>query len=253
MNIKERQKTILEILDSNGSTSIFELAAHFQVSEMTIRRDLIILEKQGLLHRVYGGAVNNRGRSYEPPFIVREVKNTDKKKRIGKVAADLVNIGESLIIDIGTTTLEMAKNLSKKNNITVITPSLHIINLLLEQPGIRLIVPGGILRKGELSLVGNLAERTFQDFFVDKLFLGVGAIDIKVGLTEFNLEDAQVKKAMLQSAKEIIVLADATKFGQIAFASVCPLKMVNKIITDYSIDQTILEELRSQKIEVILA
>jgi DeoR/GlpR family transcriptional regulator of sugar metabolism len=219
---------------------------------MTIRRDLVILEKQGFLQRIHGGAVSNRGRSYEPPFIIRQVKKIDEKRRIGEAAAALVNIGESLILDVGTTTLEMAKHLIKKHNITVITPSLHIINLLLEQPGIRLIVPGGIIRKGELSLVGNLTERTFQDFFVDKLFLGVGAIDTQVGLTEFNLEDAEVKKAMLRSAKEIIVLADSSKFGQVAFASICPLRMVNRIITDRYLEPSIFEELRSQKIEVIL-
>jgi DeoR/GlpR family transcriptional regulator of sugar metabolism len=252
MTLKERHKEILEILDLNGSTSVSQLAARFQVSEMTIRRDLVILEKQGFLQRIHGGAVSNRGRSYEPPFIIRQVKKIDEKRRIGEAAAALVNIGESLILDVGTTTLEMAKHLIKKHNITVITPSLHIINLLLEQPGIRLIVPGGIIRKGELSLVGNLTERTFQDFFVDKLFLGVGAIDTQVGLTEFNLEDAEVKKAMLRSAKEIIVLADSSKFGQVAFASICPLRMVNRIITDRYLEPSIFEELRSQKIEVIL-
>jgi len=250
---EERHKQILDVLDSSGSTLVSQLAARFQVSEMTIRRDLITLEKKGFLHRVHGGAVSSRGRSYEPPFIVRQVKNIDEKRRIGEAAAGMVNTGESLILDVGTTTLEMAHHLLGKRNITVITPSLHIANLLTEQPGIRLILPGGILRKGELSLVGNLAERAFQDFFVDKLFLGVGAIDLQAGLTEFNMEDSEVKKVMLRSAKEIIVLADASKFGQVAFASIGPLKLASRIVTDRSLDPAILAQLQAEKIEVILA
>lgn len=253
MSTQERLRGILNLLETNGSTLVSQLAARFQVSEMTIRRDLIALERKGVLYRVHGGAVSSRGRSYEPPFIVRQMKNLDEKRRIGEAAAGLVNAGETLILDVGTTTLEMARHLLGKRNITVITPSLHIANLLTEQPGIRLILPGGILRKGELSLVGSLAERAFQDFFVDKLFLGVGAIDFQAGLSEFNLEDSQVKKAMLRSAKEIVVLADASKFGQVAFASIAPLKVVGRIVTDQSLDPALLARLQEEKIEVLLA
>jgi DeoR/GlpR family transcriptional regulator of sugar metabolism len=253
MSSQERLQGILNLLESDGSTLVTQLAARFQVSEMTIRRDLIALERKGFLHRVHGGAVSSRGRSYEPPFIVRQMKNLDEKRRIGEAAAGLVNAGESLILDVGTTTLEMARHLMGKRNITVITPSLHIANLLTEQPGIRLILPGGILRKGESSLVGSLTELAFQDFFVDKLFLGVGAIDFQAGLSEFNLDDSQVKKAMLRSAKEIVVLADASKFGQVAFASIAPLKVVSRIVTDPSLDPAILARLKEEKIEVILA
>ena len=249
----KRHKGILDLLDSNGSTSVVDLAGRFRVSEMTIRRDLVSLERKGLLQRIYGGAVSNRRQNYEPPFILRSGRNLEEKKRIGEAAAGLVKPGDSIILDVGTTTLEMARHLREKWNITVVTPSLHIANLLTEQPGIRLILTGGILRRGELSLVGNLAEQAFRDFFVDKLFLGVGGIDFQSGLSEFNLEDSRVKKAMLSGAKEIIVLADASKFGQVAFASIAPLKMVSRVVTDRSLDPAMLTRLQAEKIEVVLA
>jgi DeoR family fructose operon transcriptional repressor len=177
----------------------------------------------------------------------------EEKRRIAAAAAALVSSGDSVILDVGTTMLEMARNLLDKRNITVITPSLHIANLLTDQPGIRLILTGGIVRNGELSLVGNLAVEAFRGFYVDKLFLGVGGIDFQAGLTEFNLEDSEVKKAMLRSAKETILVADASKFGRVAFAAIGPLSAVRRIVTDRSIDPVILARLKEERIETILA
>jgi len=250
---EERHQIILGLLDSHGSVTVADLVARFNVSEMTVRRDLDALERKGLLRRVHGGAVSTRGRNYEPPFLSRSAKHRAEKERIGQVAASLVNNGDSIILDVGTTTLEVARHLADRRNLTIITPSFHIASPLAEQPGIRLILTGGILRPGELSLVGNLAERAFQDFFVDKLFLGIGGIDFGAGLTEFNLEDALVKKAMLRSAKEIIVVADASKFGQVAFAAVAPLNVVSRIVTDASLDPVTRTRLQAENIEFILA
>lgn len=253
MLIDERHQIILKLLESQSSVRVTDLRDQFDVSKMTIRRDLSMLERKGLLRRVHGGAVNTRGSSYEPPFLSREAVNSEKKERIGQTAADLVQDGDSITLDVGTTTLEMTKHLQKKNNLTLITPSLHIANTLSQQPNMRLILTGGILRPGELSLVGKLSERTFDDFFVDKLFLGVGGISISAGLTEYNLEDALVKKAMLRSAKEVIVLADASKFEQIAFASVAPIDVISRIVTDTSLDEEVRLMLEAREIEVILA
>lgn len=250
---EERHQVILNLLDEHGSVTVNELVARFSVSEMTVRRDLDALERKALLRRVHGGAVSARGRSYEPPFLNRGAVHRAEKERIGQVAASLVTNGDSITLDVGTTTLEVARHLADKRNLTIVTPSFHIASLLAEQPGIRLILTGGILRPGELSLIGNLAERAFQDFYVDKLFLGIGGIDFEAGLSEFNLEDALVKKAMLRSAKEVIVVADAGKFGQVAFAAVAPLDAVDRIVTDESLDPAILARLQAQNIDVILA
>lgn len=246
-----RQQTILDQLDKDGSVSVTDMVARFEVSEMTIRRDLAQLEKQGLLRRVYGGAVSQRGRSYEPPFILRTTENLDSKQRIGAAAAALIKNGDSISLDVGTTTLELAKNLHTKQNLTVITASLQIANELINHPGIRLIVTGGILRPGELSLIGHLSENAFREFYVDKLFLAAGAVDLQEGVTEFNLEDTLIKRAMIKNAKQIILIVDSSKFQQTAFASILPLQLIHTIITDNEIDDELAHQIRSLGIELI--
>jgi DeoR/GlpR family transcriptional regulator of sugar metabolism len=249
---EERRQKILQLIETHGSVDVSDLCTRFGVSEMTIRRDLSDLQSKGLLRRVRGGAVNARGRSYEPPFLIRAMEHRAEKARIGQVAAALISDGDSVALDVGTTTLEIARHLEGRQNLTIVTPSLHIANVLASQPGIRLILTGGILRPDELSLIGSMAERAFHDFYVDKLFLGIGAIDLQAGLTEFNLEDAQVKRAMLGTAKECIVVADSSKFGRIAFVAAASLKDVDKIVTDSALDPQVAEQLRELDIEVIL-
>ena len=182
---------------------------------MTVRRDLDELARNGLLRRVHGGAVSARGRSYEPAFLSRSTQNQEEKQRIAAAAVELIRNGDSVALDVGTTALEVARQLEGKRDLTVITPSLRVASLLSESQGLRLMLTGGILRPGELSLVGNMAEAAFQQFYVDKLLLGIGGIDLNAGFTEFSLEDALVKKAMLRAAKEIVVIADSSKFGRI--------------------------------------
>jgi DeoR/GlpR family transcriptional regulator of sugar metabolism len=250
---EERRQQIIQLIETRSSVSVADLCTRFDVSEMTIRRDLADLEGAGLLRRVYGGAVSTRGRSYEPPFLTRAGKHQVEKERIGQVAAALINDGDSLALDVGTTTLEIARHLEGRQNLTIVTPSLHIANALANRPGIRLILTGGVLRTSELSLIGHLAETAFRELYVDKLFLGVGGIDFEAGLTEFNLEDASVKRAMVASAKECILVADASKFGNIAFAAVAPLSAVHKIVTDSAVKPEIVSRLKEMNIEVILA
>lgn len=253
MLVDDRRKRILELVDKEGSVAVDDLAQRFAVSEMTIRRDLRLLQKSGFLKRVHGGATSNRGRSYEPPFMLRATEYNTAKVAIGRQAAELVQDGDSIALDVGTTTLELARNLVDRQNLTVITPSLHIANTLASQPGIRLILSGGIVRPGELSMVGQLAEDALAKFHVDKLFLGVGGIDIETGLTEFNVDDSQVKQALIRRAKECIVVTDSSKFGNIAFAAVAPISVVDTIVTDSYLNPNIRVSLEERDIEVILA
>jgi DeoR family transcriptional regulator, fructose operon transcriptional repressor len=249
----QRQQAILDLLDKKHALQVTDLVALFDVSEMTVRRDLDMLERKGLLRRVHGGAVSNRGRSYEPPFMLRSSANKEAKERIGRAAAALVQNGDSIMLDVGTTTREIARNLKDRQNLTVITPCFQIAALLVENPDIRLILTGGILRHGELSLVGHLAERAIQDFFVDKLFLGVGGVDLKAGFTEFNLEDTLVKQAMLRQAKDITVVADASKFGHVAFTAIASLQAVNRIIGDTGIPADTAQEIEALGLELVFA
>lgn len=253
MHSDQRHRIILELLDKNEAISVVEVAACLDVSEMTVRRDLDVLESRGLLKRVHGGAVSIRGRSYEPSYVIRSNLHNEAKTRIGQLAATLIADGDSIALDVGTTTLEVARALTDKRGLTVLTPSIHIAEFLSRFPEVRVIVSGGILRPGEMSLVGGLTERNFAEFFVDKLFLGIGGIDIKAGLTEYNLEDAQVKRTMIGIAKEVIVVADASKMGQVAFAAVAPLNVVNKIVTDNEISEAFLIQLQQAGVEVLVA
>jgi len=249
----QRHQTIINLLEDLGAVTVSDLVKEFKVSEMTIRRDLDILENQGLLRRVHGGAVSRRGRSYEPPFMLRTSENLENKIRISEAAVNLIQNGDSITLDVGTTTLEIARQLQNKQDLTVITPSLQIANELINHPGIRLILTGGILRIGELSMVGHLAERIFEDFFVDKLFLGAGAVDLKTGVSEFNIEDALVKRAMVKSAKSVVLVADSSKFNQVAFTSIVPLSDIHTIITDKDLDPHLQAQIQAEGIELILA
>jgi DeoR/GlpR family transcriptional regulator of sugar metabolism len=249
---EERRRAILDLLDTKGTVSVTELRSRFDVSEMTIRRDLDDLDNRGLLQRVHGGAVSALGRSYEPAFLKRSSLFQAEKARIGKAAVELINNGDSIALDVGTTTLEIARQLGDKRDLTIITPSLRIGNQLAETNGVRLILAGGIIRPGELSMVGEMAEEAFQRFYVDKLFIGVGGIDIEAGLTEYNLEDASVKKAMLRAAKETVVVADASKFSRVSFAVIAPINVASRIITDDSVDAAILKELDARGIEITI-
>lgn len=249
----DRKQKILSLLDENGSIQVSELIDLFDVSDMTIRRDLDILERKGLLRRVHGGAVLNRGRSYEPPFLSRSTSRQEQKQRIGQAAADLIHVGDSIMLDVGTSTLEVARAIPANQNLTVITPCFQIANLLANHPGMRLILTGGIIRPGELSMVGHLAERAVRDFFVDKLFLGAAGVDLQSGLTEFNIEDTLVKQAMLNQAKEVILVVDSLKFSKVAFTAIAPITVVHHIVTDNELSDSIAKQIKEMGIKLTLA
>lgn len=249
----ERRKRILELIETKNSMTVTELCELFDVSEMTIRRDLRFLDREGLLQRVHGGAILHRGRSYEPTFPSRRNQNARQKEAIGRKAAALVNEGDSLALDVGTTTLEVARALVGVKNLTIITSSLPIANVLANAPGIRLILSGGIVREFELSMIGHVAARTFRDFRVDKAFIGIGGLDLQNGLTEYSLEDALVKQVIIDHAEQVIITADSSKLGQTCFAAVAPLSSIEVLITDTAAPPEFVEELQRKDIDVILA
>lgn len=236
MNAKKRQQIIIQLLTEKGAITVAELCEHFQVSDMTIRRDLSALESAGLLRRIYGGAVGARGRSFEPPLLTRTQESQYAKEAIGAYAAGMVNEGDSIALDVGTTTLAMARHLSRLRAITVVTASLPIVNVLLDYPDIQVIMAGGILRREEQSMVGQIAEQTFQRFHVDKVFVGVAGVDLDAGLTEYNVDDARVKEQLISSGGRRILLVDSSKLGRRKFAGVARLSQIHEIVTDDKIE-----------------
>lgn len=252
MTTVERKAILLQRINSAGLISIKELAQEIKVSEMTIRRDLDSLEKTNLIKRKYGKAISIRGTSYEPSYQERAIENSAIKSTLGKLGASLVKDGDSIAFDTGTTVFEVAQNLTDSLNLTVLTHSLHIVDLLKTAPSIsQIIVLGGILRKEENSLVGDLAISGLKNFYLDKLFLGVGGISSNFDLTEFNYDDAIVKRMIISHAQEVILLADSSKFSKPAFIRYGSLKDINTLITDKLPPQPFLGQLNELNIRII--
>lgn len=245
-----RHKFIIESIQKEGSVSVVDLALKFDVSEMTVRRDLNELERVGLIRRVHGGAVSARGRSYEPPLAVRSNENRTIKDRLGRYAVGMVAEGDSISLDIGSTTHAVADHLKNIRNITVITPSLSIAALFLDRADVRLILPGGVVRPGETSMVGDLAHRNLKVLFVDRLFLGAGAIDSKAELTEYNMDDALIKQTMICNAKEVTLVMDSSKFQKVAFAHVASFNVLQQLITDAMPPKPLLDALKRAGVSV---
>lgn len=253
---EERLRRILEIVNQEGKINVADICEQFDVSDMTARRDLRELDREGLIRRVHGGAVSRRGRSYEPPYQLRTAKHVEAKRAIGRRAAEMITDGESIALDVGTTTLEIARALEGKRNLTIITASLPIANEVVSNysldSDIRLILTGGIVRSGELSMIGNIAMETYNSFRVDKSFVGIGGVSLEDGLTEYNLEDAQVKKSLIESGHEVIVVADGSKFRTTTFATVAPLDVVDAIVTDSNVPADIIQALRDRGVQTII-
>jgi len=253
MDLANRHRTIISAVELQGTVRVSELAKLLDVTEMTIRRDLSQLEREGLVKRVHGGGISIRGRSYEPTLALRNTVHVEQKRRIAQQAARLVVEGDFIALDVGSTTYELARCLSARRNLTIITPSLLIATVLANHPDIRLIVPGGIVRIGETSMIGELSQRALEMFHTDRLFLGVGGIDAGAGLTEYNWDDTLVKQAMLKTAKQVIAVADASKFDRIATLEIAPLEVMDILVTDQPPPPALSEALERAHVNVILA
>jgi len=248
----ERHNQILALLASGTSVRVTELSEKLGASEATVRRDLDRLEKEGLVRRTHGGAQLVEKRS---PVLVeypRPVKNYEAKVRIGRAAAALIHEEDTVFIGSGTTTLEMARHLCGRRNITVVTNALTIINLLVFEEGISLVSTGGLLRSSELSFLGHIAEHVMQEVRPQKVFMGTRALSVEGGLTSDYLPEVSTDRAILDSGLEIIVLADHSKIGKVAAGYVAPLSVVHKLITDDQADPEFVRKVQEMGIEVIV-
>jgi DeoR/GlpR family transcriptional regulator of sugar metabolism len=222
---------IVERLRVVDRVSVHELVDATEASDMTVRRDLDFLAAQGVLKRVHGGAVSAMPSGVEPPYSLRAQAATAAKQAIAKAAVEHIHDGETIVLDSGTTALEVARLLHDRA-LTVMPLSLHVIHELADAPRIRLLVPGGEARKGELSLVGPLTVASLRALRFDLAVLSPCAFSLDAGLTAFDLGDAEVKQEALKVATRSIVLADAAKWDRAALAYVCPADRPDVIITD---------------------
>lgn len=252
MKLTPRQSLIVSRVRAEIRASVSELAGEHNVSEMTIRRDLEALEVLGMVRRVHGGAVAGWNRGYEPPFALRVAQNAEAKARIAAQCSELIEDGETLYLDIGTTAMAVAHALAERRGLTVITPNLRAADILLDQPGLRVICLGGIVRGDERSVTGPVAERNLSEFYFDTCILGVAGISLQTGLTDFNIDGASLKRTAIDHARRVLVAADQSKLGQIALANVAPLSRVASIVTDADPGDEVVVSLRKVGAELVL-
>ncbi|RKO65794.1 DeoR/GlpR family DNA-binding transcription regulator [Desulfofundulus salinus] len=252
MFAEERRQKILEIIGREQVVKVLDLSAYFNVSEATIRRDLQELEEAGFLKRTHGGAISNQAATFEPSLAEKEDQYQAEKIAIAGIAVQLVQEGDTVMLDAGSTTLQIARQLKQKRNITIVTNAVNIA-WELAAGNAEVILLGGNLRRRTLSLVGPITENILSGLYVDKLFLATNGLDLKKGLTTPNLAEAQTKKAMLNSAKEVILVADHSKFGRVSFSHICNLDRINCLITDNGAPAAVLNALKKQGIKVLVA
>ena len=253
-SISERHQKIYELLRKHKNLSIDKLSSILEISKMTVRRDLDGLIKKGIVQRVHGRAIISRTNEYEPPHMIRSLEMMQEKQMIGRLAASLIKDNAVIIVDVGSTLLELVRNIPENNNITVITNWIPVAVELSKKRGLfNLVLVGGKVFTDELSIVGGYPEEMLKDFNADIAFLGVGGISDKFGITDFNMDEVQVKKQMIKSSREVIVLADHSKFGRVTPIKIADIKIIDKIITDDGLKEEDKINIERFDTEVIIA
>ncbi|MCG2785193.1 MAG: DeoR/GlpR family DNA-binding transcription regulator [Anaerolineae bacterium] len=253
LSSEERQNNIVTLLSRQGRLSVADIVGQFGVSEATARRDLETLAEQGKLHRVHGGALSMKQAPPELPILQREQEQFFEKQSIGQTAAALVRDGETIFLGSGTTVLEVARNLRSRQNLTVITNSLPVMNTLSGLPGINLIALGGMLRPSEMSFIGHITEQALAEVRADKVFIGVHAISLENGLTNDYLPETMTDRAILKAGRQVIVVADHTKINAVATAFLAPIESINTFVTDENSPADFLDSLQQIGISIHVA
>jgi DeoR family transcriptional regulator of aga operon len=252
MNTVERHKIIIDKLKQEGKLKVLDLCDEFEVSSVTIRKDLKFLEDKGFLFRTHGGATLNNPYTTDRHVNEKEKLHLSEKMRIGAAAAKLIQPNDSILIASGTTVLALAKNIHPKENLTVITSALNVALELTHHPEIEVMQLGGLLRKSSTSVTGPYAESNLSDFSCSKLFLGVDGIDIEFGITTANVMEAHLNREMIRISQKTIVLTDSSKFGKRGFGRIGELEDIDEIITDKGISDYTARALEEMGIQVTI-
>ena len=254
MPLNQRRTEILNLIQEDGHAKVQKLSKIFKVSEVTIRQDLEELEKLGYIQREHGGAFLKDVGSFAKTGQLFNKSHMEEKREIAKKAVSLVNEGDSIILDSGSTTTELAKLLVSYNNLNVLTNALNIAMMLGENPGINLIVSGGEFKAPTLSLTGEVAANLFKGIHVDKLFLATAGISLDDFLLTYpSLNDLSVKSAMIRAASKVYLLADSSKIGRPSFASLGRISLIDTLITDSKIDSAAAARIEELGVKLIIA
>ena len=249
-----RRSAILQLLRSDSSVNVTDLSKRFGVSEVTIRKDLRILKERKLLVRVHGGAIigaSSTAEEVEERHVnFKKLVNLREKEAIGRAAAKYIKNGDTILVDSGTTALEVVKNLGRFDDLTVITNSVPAMMEALKYKRFNVILLGGTVRESSLSIVGPLAESNLKLFYCDKLFLGVDSFSVETGLSTPSVEEASTNQVMISRAREVIAVFDSSKVNKRALAFIAEAEKINTIITDNNLPGNIKRQLRAMKINV---
>ncbi len=252
---RERQDHIARFVEEHGRARVADLAALFSVSGVTIRKDLLALEGAQRLVRAHGGALAIDRSRPEVAFDIRERLQADEKSNIGAAGAALVREGESIVLDASTTALSVARHLKARtgwSQLTIITNGLRIALELAGQPGITVLMLGGRVRWEAMSVVGQLGDGLFDRINVQKAFLGAAGFTVESGLADATDEEAQIKRAMVTAAREVIAIVDHTKWERAAFATFCPTDRIGLVLTDAAAPAGMVDDLRRRQVDVQL-
>jgi DeoR/GlpR family transcriptional regulator of sugar metabolism len=253
---RERRLRIARLVEEHGRARVGELARMFGVSAVTIRKDLVALESEGRLVRAHGGAIARDGNRPESGFEFRERLNREAKDRIGAVAAAMIEDFESIAFDASTTALAVARHLKTRgpwSGLTVITNGLRIASELAGHPGVSVVMPGGLVRWEALSVVGQIGDGVFERINVQKAFLGAAGFSLESGLSDATVEEAQIKGAMADAAREVVAIVDSSKWGRAAFASFSATSALTAVVTDEGAPDAMVSSLRGLGVDVRLA
>lgn len=250
MSLPERHSYIMEMLRQQSSVSVSILAEQLKVSEVTIRKDLTLLEERNMLYRAHGSAILINPYINDRHVNEKEKLYADEKRAIGIYAANLITNDDSILIASGTTMLSLAREIQAKGHLTAITAAVNVASILSKDKNIDVIQLGGMVRNSSVSVVGPYAEQMLQNFSCSKLYIGVDGIDLEFGLTTTNLMEANLNRVMMQASQKVIALADSSKFGRRGFSRICDIDSVDHIITDDKISPRVLEQLRDRGVEV---
>ncbi|MBD5460554.1 MAG: DeoR/GlpR transcriptional regulator [Lachnospiraceae bacterium] len=229
---EERRRSILNLLEKQNKVYVPELCEFFNVSPATIRTDLRVLDNEGVLKRTHGGAVNLSKAAYEPTSDFKLSQKNAEKKRIAEYAIELIKNGDTITLDTGTTTLELAKLLPSRHDLTVITNDIAIATYLEHNSSANIIILGGTMRRGFNCTAGSMASKMMEQFNVDKAFIASNAFSFETGFSTPSEEQAEIKRAMIRSASTVNVLIDSSKFNSIAFYRFAHLKDIDQLVTD---------------------
>lgn len=252
LNTIERQQEIVRLTQQQGKVAVKQLAQHFAVSEVTIRSDLAVLDQKKLLVRSRGGALINSELSRELSLKEKRHCYSALKQQLGQAVAGLIHDGDRVILDSGTTTQQVAANLSQRRDLIVMTNGLNIAMELAQSEDVEVMLTGGLLRKKSMSFYGSVAEKSLRDYNFNKLVLGVDGFDLRAGLTTHFEKEASLNRLMCEIANEIIVVTDSSKFEQQAFHVICASRAIHTLVTDSGIPEHYAEELTKQGVQLHL-